>query len=71
MLEYYNKRNFVECVHAKENRVLSTHGPFCSNPIHKNVTVESKEHTQNMERVAADMRRCIIQASVRGKPLLC
>ena len=70
ILEYY-KRNFVEYAHTKENRVLSKHDPFCSNPIHKNVTVGSKEHAQNVERVAADMRRCIIQASIRGKLLLC
>ena len=49
MLEYYNKRNFVESVHAKENHVLSKHGPFCSTPIHKNMTVGSKEHAENMK----------------------
>ena len=33
--EYHSKRNFVERVHAEENRVLSKHGPFCSTPCHK------------------------------------
>ncbi|CAH3031611.1 unnamed protein product [Pocillopora meandrina] len=28
--EYLSKRNLVERVHAIENRVLSSHGPFCS-----------------------------------------
>ena len=28
--EYHSKRNFVECVHAEENRVLSKHRPFGS-----------------------------------------
>lgn len=69
--EYHSKRNFVERVHAEENRVLSKHGPFCSTPIHKHVTVGSKWHAKNMERVAGDMRKCIIQGSFGGKPLLC
>lgn len=33
--EYHSKRNLVERVHAKENRVLSKHGPYHSKPIHK------------------------------------
>ena len=68
--EYHSKRNYVERVHAEENRILSKHGPFCSTPIHKNVTVGSKQHLENMESVAEDMRRCIIQGSFGGKPLL-
>ena len=39
--EYHSKRNFVEHVHAKENRIFSKHGPFHSKPLHKNTSVGS------------------------------
>ena len=69
--EYHSKRNFVERVHAEENRVLSKHGPFHSKPIHKNASVGSKEHMENMESVAEEVRRTIIQGSFGGHQLLC
>ena len=53
--EYHSKRNFVERVHAEENRVLSKHGPFHSKPIHKNASVGSNEHMENMESVAEEV----------------
>lgn len=68
--EYNSKRNFVERVHAEENRVLSKHGPFSSKPIHDHAIPGSKEHVENMESVAEGVRRCIIQGSFGGKPLL-
>ena len=49
--EYHSKGNFVERVHAEENRVLSKHGPFLSKPLHENASVGSKEHMQNIENV--------------------
>ena len=69
--EYHSKRNFVERVHAEENRVLSKHGPFLSKPLHKNASVGSKEHMQNMENVAEEVRRTIIQGSFGGHQLSC
>ena len=51
--------------------MLSKHGPFSSNPVHKNAAVGSKEHVENTERVAEEMRKCIIQGSFGGKQLFC
>ena len=59
--EYHSERNFVERVHAEENRVLSKHGPFDSKPLHKRATAGSKEHAENMESVAEEVRKCIVQ----------
>ena len=69
--EYHSKRNFVERVHAEENRVLSKHGPFLSKPLHRNASVGSKEHKDNMEHVAEEVRKTIIQGSFGGRQLLC
>ena len=69
--EYHSKRNFVERVHAEENRMLSKHGPFSSKPIHQNASVGSTEHLENMESVAEEVRKCITQGSFGGKQLLC
>lgn len=40
--EYHSKCNFVERVHAEENRVLSKHGPFSSSSVHINAVTGSK-----------------------------
>ena len=42
--EYHRKRkrNYVERVHAEENRVLSKHRPFKSNCVHPNATTGSQ-----------------------------
>ena len=48
--------------------MLSKHGPFSSKPIHQNASVGSLE---NMESVAEEVRKCIIQGSFGGKQLLC
>ena len=69
--EYHSKRDFVERVHAEENRVLSKHGPFCSTPCHKLSLAGSREHTENMESVAEEVRKCMIQGSFGGNSLLC
>ena len=69
--EYHSERNFVERVHAEENRVLSKHGPFDSKPLHKQATAGSKEHAENMESVAEEVRKCIVQGSFGGHPLQC
>ncbi len=42
--EYHSKRNFVERVHAEENRVLSKRGPFSSKSLHKSAAPGSQEH---------------------------
>ena len=47
--DYHSKRNFVEGVHAEENKALSKHGPFSADT-HLTVTVGSAEHKENMER---------------------
>ncbi len=54
--EYHSKRNFVERVHAEENRVQSAHGPFTSRPVHQSNMPGSTEHRENMARVEEDMR---------------
>ena len=55
--EYHSKRNFVKRVHAEENHVLSKHSPFDSKPLHKRATAGSKEHAENMESVAEEVRK--------------
>lgn len=69
--EYHSKRNFVERVHVEENRMLSKHGSFASQAIHKNPVVGSTEHHQNIEHMAEDMSKCIRAATFGGKSLLC
>ena len=69
--EYHSKRNFVERVHTEENRVLAKHGPFTSQPIHKDPVVDSTEHCQNMEHMAEEVCKCIRTAIFGGKSLLC
>ena len=46
--EYHSKRNYVERVHAEENRVLSKHRPFSSTYVHKKATVGSLQHKENI-----------------------
>ena len=67
--EYHSKRNYVEPVHAEENRVLSKHGPFRSRVLYPQATPGSKEHKSNMERMADDVRACIIEGSFGSRPL--
>ena len=69
--EYHSKRNFVEQVHAEENRVLSKHGPFTSRPIHQQAHPGTKEHKENMEHVADQVCKCIRHGSFGGRSLLC
>ena len=69
--EYHSKRNFVERVHAEENRVLAKHGPFSSKAIHQHVSTGGKEHIENMENMAEKVRKCINQASFGGKQMMC
>ena len=69
--EYHSKRNFVERVHAEENRVLSKHGPFTSRPIHQQAQPGTKEHKENIEHVADQVCKCIRQGSFGGRSLLC
>ena len=69
--EYHSKRNFVERVHAEENRVLSKHGPFTSTPIHQQAPPGTNKHKENMEHVADQVCNCIQQGSFGGRSLLC
>ena len=69
--EYHSKRNFVERVHAEENRELSKHGPFCSKTIHEHASIGSKQHKENLEHMAEEVRRCISQGSFGSKHLMC
>ena len=71
IVEYHSKRNFVERVHAEENCVLSKHGPFFSKPIDQLAKPGTTEHTENMERVADEIRKCLDQATFGGKQLMC
>ena len=69
--EYHSKRNFVERVHAEENRVLSKHGPFKSRGVHQQASPGSIEHKENMEFVADEVCKCIKTGSFGGSSLLC
>ena len=64
--EYHSKRNYVERVHAEENRVLSKHGPFKCDCIHKNVITGSDQHRENMEEMATEVTHCLRRASFGG-----
>lgn len=68
--EYHSKRNYVERVHAEENRVLSSHGPFSSKVPNKQATPGTLEHKQNMENMAEEVKKCIAQGSFGGYQLL-
>ena len=67
--EYNSKRNPVERVHAEENKLLLRHGPFSSTMIHEKAQAGSEEHFCNMEKMAEEVSRCLIEARFGGKPL--
>ena len=69
--EYHSKRNFVERVHASENSALSRHGCFRSKQVHPNAETGSKEHIENMDKMAEDVKDCLSQARFAGKFLEC
>ncbi len=69
--EYHSKRNYVERVHAEENRVLFKHGPFKSKCLHPSASTGLNEHGQNMEHMASEVTQCLNWAVFGGKPLLC
>ena len=71
LAEYHSKRNYVERVHAEENRVLSKHKMFKSNSVHKSGSNGSIEHKENMEHTANEAIFCLNRASFEGKPLHC
>ena len=69
--EYHSKRNFVERVHATEDKLLARHGPFSSHGLHKDTNIQpgSKHHMENMERMADDVMICLSQGRFNGKQL--
>ena len=69
--EYHSKRNYVERVHAEENRVLAKHGPFSSSLVHKNAKAGSHEHEENMEAMAKEVESCISRGSFGGHAIQC
>ena len=69
--EYHSKQNYVERVHAEENRALSKHGPFSSKIIHKKCAVGSKEHYENMEKMEEEVCRCLNTATFGKKAFQC
>ena len=69
--EYHSKRNYVERVHAEENRVLSKHGIFRSNSVHSNSIAGSAEHKENIEYMAESICKCILSGSFGGNQLMC
>ena len=69
--EYHSKRNFVERVHAAENRALSSYGPFKNNAVYNTCTVGSTEHKSNMEHMAQEVRQCLLHASFGQRQLQC
>ena len=69
--EYNSKLNFVERVHAEENKCISGHSIFDSKPIHKSFVVGDEKHKENMEAMAKEVVNCISQGSFSGHPLSC
>lgn len=69
--EYLSKRNPVERVHAAENSALSSHGPFSSKMIHKNVSPGSKQHKENMESMAGEVIQCINKGVYNKETIKC
>lgn len=69
--EYHSKRNFVERVHATENKLLARHGSFSSCEVHKNNNIQprSKHHVDNMEKMTENVMNCLRQGRYDGKPL--
>lgn len=64
-------RNFVECVHPTENKVLLHHGPFDSKPVHDTAQPGSKEHYENMESMANEVIYCIVKGVFNKEPIKC
>ena len=65
--EYHSKRNFVERVHAQENKALSRHGPFSSKLVHATSQPGNKEyHQENMEAMVKEFIHCISTANFGG-----
>ena len=69
--EYHSKRNFVERVHAEENKALSRHGPFSSTNVHAKNKTNTKEHQENIEAMAKEVMECIRTASFGEQPISC
>ena len=69
--EYHSKRNFVERVHATEDKLLSRHGPFSSSEVHNNRNIQpgSKQHVDNMEKMTENVINCLSQGHYDGKSL--
>lgn len=66
--EYHSKRNFVERVHSAENEALSR-SVFRSNAVHEKAEAGSKEHKENMENMAREVKECIEQAKFNQRYL--
>ena len=64
-IEYHSKRNFVERVHAKENRLLFSSG------VHAQSEVGSNEHRQNIEAMAAEVAETLRTATFGTQSLMC
>lgn len=59
--EYHSKRNYVERVHAEENRVLSQHGPFKSNKVYPSARLGTEHHRANIEAMELE---CLMGATL-------
>ena len=69
--EYHSKRNFVERIHAVEDKLLARHGPFSSNGIHSDVNIVpgSQKHIENMENMSETVINCLQQGRFDDHPL--
>ena len=54
-----------------ENKVLSDHGPFSSKQVHEAGSPGSKEHKENMERLAQDIVKCIGKGVFNKEQIRC
>eukprot|EP00112_Aurelia_sp_Birch-Aquarium-sp1_P021266 Seg568.7 transcript_id=Seg568.7/GoldUCD/mRNA.D3Y31 product=Vertnin protein_id=Seg568.7/GoldUCD/D3Y31 len=67
--EYNSKRNFVERVHAEENKLLSRHGPFSSTMVHAKNNTDVK-HRENMEAMTMEVVTCLKSCQYAQKPVI-
>ena len=56
-------------MHAQENLVLSRHGPFSSKILHENATPFGKEHEENMESMATEVKNILTQVKLFNRIL--
>lgn len=65
--EYHSKRYPVERVHAAQNHALSNE-KFSSKGIHPEYGIGDDKHKANMEHMAEEVRKCLVNTQYGGSP---